>query len=289
MSLGYPIGSALSGVLLTWIGYYGIFSLSALLYLFSLIYGYFYLEDSKKKTTESKHKGCVSFIFEFFDFKLVMETFKVAFRKGSDNRRLRVCLLLIVVCVVFGPSQGEFSVLYLFTRYRFNWDEVQYSMWMTYCIVTNLIGTVFSISLFSNYLKLDDTLLGIISCTSKIIASFAYAFARNNLEIYLAPLLEILNGTSFIAMRSIASKLVSGQEFGKVNSLFGLAEAMTPLVYGPLYSRTYMATLNVLPGAVFLLGALLTLPAIAIFGWLYFEHQKDKRIVTQNSLDEEKN
>lgn len=48
-----------------------------------------------------------------------------------------------------------------------------------------LSGTLFSISLFSNYMKLDDTLLGIISCTSKIVASFAYAFARNNLEIYL--------------------------------------------------------------------------------------------------------
>ncbi|KOB68453.1 Adenylate cyclase, partial [Operophtera brumata] len=128
--------------------------------------------------------------------------------------------------------------MYLFTRYRFNWDEVQFSMWSTYSIITNLLGTFFSISLFSNYLKLDDTMLGIISCSSKIVASFAYAFARNNLEIYIAPLLEILNGTSFIAMRSIATKLVSGDEF----------EAMMPLVYGPLYSRVYMATLNILPG-----------------------------------------
>lgn len=50
MSLGYPIGSALSGVLLTWIGYYGIFSLSASFYLFSLIYGYYFLEDPKRDT-----------------------------------------------------------------------------------------------------------------------------------------------------------------------------------------------------------------------------------------------
>lgn len=53
---------------------------------------------------------------------------------------------------------------------------------------------------------------------------------------------------------------------GKVNSLFGLAEATMPLVYGPLYSRVYISTLNILPGAVFLLGAVLTLPAIVIFG-----------------------
>ncbi|XP_049865724.1 proton-coupled folate transporter-like [Pectinophora gossypiella] len=289
MSLGWPIGSALSGVMLTWIGYYGVFSLSATLYLFSLIYGFKYLDDPKRKIIKNKRSGVIGFLTEFFDVSLVMETFRVAFRDGPGNRRLRVALLLIVVCVVFGPSHGEFTILYLFTRYRFNWDEVQFSIWSTYCIVTNLIGTLFSISLFSRYLKLDDTILGIISNTSKIVAAFAYAFARNNLEIYLAPLLEILNGTSFIAMRSIATKLVSGEEFGKVNSLFGLAEATMPLVYGPLYSRTYMATLDILPGAVFLLGAVLTLPSIAIFGWLYFEHKKDeKREQAVKKLDTEK-
>lgn len=57
MSLGYPIGSSLSGLLLTWIGYYGIFSLSALLYLFSLIYGYYYLEDTKRTTCESVRRA----------------------------------------------------------------------------------------------------------------------------------------------------------------------------------------------------------------------------------------
>ncbi|XP_063821285.1 proton-coupled folate transporter-like [Ostrinia nubilalis] len=278
MSLGYPIGSALSGVLLRWIGYYGVFTMSSVMYIGSLWYGYIYLEDPKRKLREkSKGNGFVNFFREFFDVGLVLDTFKVAFKKGAGNRRLRVSLLLIVVCVVFGPMHGEFMIMYLFTRMRFNWDEVQYSMWSTYSIVTNLVGTAFSMSLFSKYMKLDDTLLGIISCTSKVVAAFAYAFARNDLEIYLAPLLEILNGTSFIAMRSIATKLVSGEEFGKVNSLFGLAEAMMPLVYGPLYSKVYRCTLDILPGAVFLLGALLTLPAIMIFGWMYFENKKDIR------------
>lgn len=54
MSLGYPIGSALSGVLLRWIGYYGVFATSGILYLFSLVYGYFYLDDPKRKIREKK-------------------------------------------------------------------------------------------------------------------------------------------------------------------------------------------------------------------------------------------
>lgn len=54
MSLGYPIGSALSGVLLTWVGYYGVFMISSCLYLFSLVYGYFFLEEPKKEKLEHK-------------------------------------------------------------------------------------------------------------------------------------------------------------------------------------------------------------------------------------------
>lgn len=75
----------------------------------------------------------------------------------------------------------------------------------------------------------------------------------------------MLNGTSFISMRSIASKLVASDELGKVNSLFGVAEALMPLVYAPMYTTIYAATINVLPGAFFLLGGALTAPAVVIF------------------------
>lgn len=98
--------------------------------------------------------------------------------------------------------------------------------------------------------------------------------------------MEILNGTSFIAMRSIASKLVPSDELGafittnhnhiitnidsllpgKLNSLFGACEALMPLLYGPMYSATYAATINSMPGAFFILGGVLTVPAVIIFG-----------------------
>ncbi|XP_053603020.1 probable peptidoglycan muropeptide transporter SLC46 [Plodia interpunctella] len=285
MSLGIPIGMSLSGILLQQIGYYGIFFISNCLYLTSLIYGYIRLKDPviSQERQQELPTGCRGWLWSFFDARHVKETLTVAFRSGPRRRRLRVSLLIVVVCVIFGPLHGEMNVLYLFMRYRFNWNEVQFSMFCTYSIITNLAGTLFSISIFSDFMKLDDTVVGIISCTSKILASFIFAFATTTFEIYMAPLVEIFNGTSFIAMRSIASKLVTSEELGKVNSLFGLAEAMMPLVYGPLYSRVYMATLNIMPGTVFLLGAAMTVPAVAIFGWMYFEQQKD------NSIEETEN
>ncbi|KAL3278138.1 hypothetical protein HHI36_013481 [Cryptolaemus montrouzieri] len=170
------------------------------------------------------------------------------------------------------------AVCYLFTRYRFNWDEVDFSIFSTYSMVTNLIGTSISVGVFSHIMKVDDAIVGIYSSVSKILSSFVYGLAKTSFVFYLGALAEIMNGTSFIAMRSIASKLVTSEELGKVNSLFGACEALMPLVYGPMYSATYAATLNVMPGLFFILGGILTIPAVIIFGWMYVQHRKDAEL-----------
>ncbi|RZC41749.1 MFS 1 domain containing protein [Asbolus verrucosus] len=239
-SLGVPIGLALSGVLYKKIGFYGVFSISAFMYVMALYYGITRFQEAKKVDVPSLENKPCAFIRDFFDVRHLLETFKVAFKEGENNRKKKVMLLMLVVMVVIGPMHGEMNVTYLFTRYRFNWDEVDFSMFSTYSMITNLIGAI----------------------------------------------VEILNGTSFIAMRSIASKLVPADELGKVNSLFGACEALMPLVYGPMYSATYAATINIMPGAFFILGGILTLPAVIIFGWMYVQHKKDaKRLNSQNNVE----
>lgn len=42
----------------------------------------------------------------------------------------------------------------------------------------------------------------------------------NNDYLFSAPLIEIFNGTSFIAMRSMVSKLVDQEELGKISFYF---------------------------------------------------------------------
>lgn len=52
-------------------------------------------------------------------------------------------VLVLVHFHIFLLISGEFTVMYLFTRFRFNWNEVQYSIWSTYSVVTNLIGKLY--------------------------------------------------------------------------------------------------------------------------------------------------
>ncbi|CAH0627266.1 unnamed protein product [Chrysodeixis includens] len=279
MTVGFPIGMGLSGILLRYLGYYGVFSISAALQFVNFCYVLFVIDDHTWLENKDKVKrtGCSGFLLEFFDFRSLKETVEIAFKKGPNNRRLRICLILSVVCLTFGPMWGELSIMYIFTRYQFNWDEVKYSIFSTYSLVTHSIGTLFSISVFSRKLKADDAVLGMISTTSKVAGALVLAFARNGYEVYLSPLFEILNGTTAIALRSIASKLVSYQELGKVYSLFGVAETMMPIIFAPLYSKVYIATLNVLPGAVFLVSILATIPALGIFSWFYYQHKQDDK------------
>lgn len=100
--------------------FYGVFSLSAVLYLFSFWYGYVMIKEEPKRpavppeATKEPPGPCASlpkrvldFLRDFFDMKHVQETFRVAFKEGENKRRKRMILLMIVVMVVIGPMHGK--------------------------------------------------------------------------------------------------------------------------------------------------------------------------------------
>jgi MFS transporter, PCFT/HCP family, solute carrier family 46, member 3 len=111
-------------------------------YIVALIYGFFFVEEPRKILDEKQKLKTQerSLLADFFDKEHVIETFKVAFKKGENQRRLRVSMLLIVVMVVIGPLHGEYAVIYLFTRFKFNWSEVEFSFFSTYAMLTSLVG-----------------------------------------------------------------------------------------------------------------------------------------------------
>lgn len=64
MTAGIPIGTALSGILLKILGYYGIFMISGLIYMMTFSYGFFCLESNTKPRTDKNEK--VIFLWLFY-------------------------------------------------------------------------------------------------------------------------------------------------------------------------------------------------------------------------------
>lgn len=109
-------------------------------------------------------------------------------------------------------------------------------------------------SIFSSLLKFDDALIGAMSSLSKVFSSFVYAFSTLEWHMFLGPVAEIIGGTSHIAMRSLATKIVCKEELGKINSVFGIVESIAPLAYSPTLAAVYSHTLTTMPGAFLLVG-----------------------------------
>ncbi|CAK1553443.1 unnamed protein product [Leptosia nina] len=284
LTAGSPIGHALSGILLKHFGYYGVFSFSSVLYIFSLCHGFFYMKDPERPKVEKKNEnaGTISFLKSFFDLNHVKDTLTVVFKKGPNRRRTKSILILASIAVVYGPQYGEFTVRYLFTRFRFNWDAIRYSFYNTFYICLHMFGAFVSVSLFSRRWKWSDATLGIISTVSKIIGGLATSQARNSMEMYLAVAVETFNATSFTALRSLSSKLANSDELGKMTSIFNLSEVVTSMIFGPTYSMIYMMTLKIDAGIVYYFSTVLTIPAISIFVWFYIQNKKELSRLKRN-------
>ncbi|XP_026328952.1 proton-coupled folate transporter-like [Hyposmocoma kahamanoa] len=282
LTAGRPIGMALSGILLERIGYYGVFSLSSLLYIFSLLYGIYYMEDPKLPTPKeiTENKG---FVKTFFDLRHVKDTATVVLKKGPNRRKIKSIMILVCLAIVDGPNMGDFAVRYLYSRYRFNWDAVTYSFYVTFYIVMHSFGSLVSISIFNRKFLWDDSVLGLISSVSRIAGALFTGLAQNSFQMYLAVALGTFNSTSYTALRSMSSKLVSSDEIGKLQSVFNLTEEVASLVFISLYSWMYMITLNYNAGFVYYVTAGITVIVVFIFGWFY--KVKNESVKRQKSVD----
>ncbi|XP_026328954.1 proton-coupled folate transporter-like [Hyposmocoma kahamanoa] len=280
-----PIGMALSGVLLKKMGYYGVFSLSALLYAVSIVYGVYYIKDPNlprsKEVAEDK-----GFLRTFFDLKHVKNTITVVLKKGPNRRRFKSIMVLVCLAIIDGPNMvshrghqiaRDFALRYLYSRYRFNWDAVMYSFYVTVYIILHSFGALVSISIFSRKLHWDDSVLGLISNISRIAGALVTGLAQNSFHMYLAVAIETFNATSTTALRSISSKLVSRDEIGKLQSVFNLTAEVASLTFVPLYSWMYMVTLKYDAGFVYYVSAGITVIAVFIFGWFYKIHKESMK------------
>lgn len=66
------------------------------MYLIAFFYGVFYVSEpsimSEKEKLKTSDKGLLA---DFFDKEHVLETFRVAFKEGENNRRMKVIMLMV--------------------------------------------------------------------------------------------------------------------------------------------------------------------------------------------------
>ncbi|XP_065333781.1 tetracycline resistance protein, class C-like isoform X2 [Cloeon dipterum] len=233
------------------------------------------LSEENEMSSEVEEEGDMQEKKQTTHCGLILEPISVAVAKRPGKGRILILLMLFNMFLAFGASCGRQAIMFLYTRLRFQWDEVEYGFYGTFLMLMEVIGSVIAMSIFSHKLKLSDAVVGLMSCVSQVLSSTFYTFAKSTLGMYIAPLVEIANGQVVVIPRAMVTKLTGSNEQGKVHALFGCVEAVVPLVFEPLYNSVYAATLDTVPQLVFWLSAIFTLPPTFLFIWLQWGSGKN--------------
>ncbi|XP_061705178.1 uncharacterized protein LOC133516317 [Cydia pomonella] len=137
-------------------------------------------------------------------------------------------------------------------------------MYSTYSHILHALAAVLSISILSKRWGLDDSVLCLISFTSKLVGFVYINFVQTDFQMYLVPIVQFLNATTYTSLRSMSSKLVPSEELGKMNSLFSLVETLAALVFDPVYATIYAQTMKQFTSAVYVFSGGMAMPAIII-------------------------
>ncbi|XP_004933384.1 proton-coupled folate transporter [Bombyx mori] len=278
VSLVLPFGISISGVLTEAVGYYGVFGLNMILYILGFIHTYFRVHNVRNQSVEG---NLINKIIDFFHPRNAWDSISIMFLTPL-KQRIQTILVLWAHIVILGPVIGELSVLTLYALNKFSMNVVDLSLFITYSTLMGTAGTLLAVTLFSKHLKMHDALLGIIAATCQTVSSIVYALAPTKAWLFSGPVFNLFGTTGVTATRSLGTKVVDPDKVGKICSLLGLAESLVLIIYTPIYSKLFTNTVTTLPGAVYFLGAAMTVPAFFLFGTLYKINKKQERDVVQN-------
>ncbi|MPC88272.1 hypothetical protein E2C01_083173 [Portunus trituberculatus] len=114
---------------------------------------------------------------------------------------------------------------------------------------------------------MSDNYLALLGAFSSVADYTLYGLVSENTEflVWIAPTAALLVNSCVIAIRSILSKFVTGDELGKVSAVMGALDGVMPMISFSLYTAIYHATVKDFPGTQFFFGATANLLMTLIF------------------------
>ena len=227
---GVPFGSFLSGYIYKFSGYFGTFITTLILQMIIVVYILVFIRDTRGPysdcqdyETETYRRKSFRRYLSIFDKNQFCSVFQVTLKRRDHG--LRKVILILITLMLINVIIYTDSVLYLYVRKKFKWDEQIYTKFQTLSIVVS--------GILSFHLNLHDAIVGFLSSLSKMISLLITSMARNGLVLFMGSLSGFLFAFSSIVIRSMLSKCVTKTELGKIFSL--LASLFLNAMFWSLY------------------------------------------------------
>ncbi|KAH8268098.1 hypothetical protein KR026_000079 [Drosophila bipectinata] len=226
---------------------------------------------------------------ELFDPTLVLDCIRFPIVKRPNNGRLLLILLLCAYFLTVGPVSGENDYWYRFTLKKLAWNGNDFSIYLTLSSGAALVGTFIGTAILSKLLKVSDSMIGILSALSIVCSRVLFAFASTTSSFYVAGVVDMFVSLRVIAIKTIGSSIVDGDELSKMYSIFGISEPIAQFIFPPIFSEIYKSTVDSFPGAIWLFGEIFYIPNVLVFVLCYFLLRRRKAKEQKNSVELERN
>ncbi|KAJ8402064.1 hypothetical protein AAFF_G00372990 [Aldrovandia affinis] len=180
---------------------------------------------------------------------------------NQHSRDIISIVLLFASAILYDIAVGGgMEILMSFVmKEPLNWDA-------TYVGYGNAAGFVIFFTSFLGVLVFSkcasDTTLIIIGMISFAAGIYFMAFVTATYMFYLARALTLFALIPMPIIRSLLSKQVQGSSYGKILITLQLSFTLASLIYSPIFTKMYQATLKWFPGFVFLFSSIVTVLAI---------------------------
>eukprot|EP00095_Tigriopus_kingsejongensis_P001548 maker-scaffold424_size175595-snap-gene-0.26 protein:Tk01548 transcript:maker-scaffold424_size175595-snap-gene-0.26-mRNA-1 annotation:"proton-coupled folate transporter-like" len=263
---GFPVGLYTSSKVFLLLGYYGVFGITIginilnVVFIFSMVKetcgpsSSYQLLDNEEVETDTQDTNTSEANWGLFDIRNVRSVFKVCFRR-REHRRRQVLLLLLFIMIVNTTVFNTGTITYLYTRLKFDWNEQSYSLWTSISATMTSCATVIALPVLSFGLGISDGIIGMFGAVSGIANNILIAFITKDWMMYVCSAIGAFSTSSAIVMRAMLSKVGAKEDLGKIFALVSCLESTVPIFAMPLMTYVYNATIDTLPGTVFLVQA----------------------------------
>ncbi|CAI6348534.1 unnamed protein product [Macrosiphum euphorbiae] len=218
--------------------------------------------------------------------KYVLKEFTDLFKDKLKGSAVVLAILIICQSILVTRIGCDYDLIMLYMWY--NDDEVCFTVLKMMAI---FVGTVFSVSVLSHCMKINDLLISISVCCFYIAAAVCYIFASQFFQIFMIIIIYSCHGTVITIVSSLTSKLVPIEQLGRLNAIQMCMNSMLTVGVVTAYHFIFDYINYTKAGHLCLFTLLyigLTLPILSVFVILYskYKHvmQNDTPTVKQDNI-----
>ncbi|XP_068086579.1 probable peptidoglycan muropeptide transporter SLC46 isoform X2 [Anabrus simplex] len=244
-----PVGFSLGSLIFNGSGrnYTATYCVSSAVSAFGLLYAVLFLRNLERHRNSKNNISCE-------DIHL-LGAMKTTCKPRADHSHRVIFLLLAMI--FFQSMMYDSPLLYLYSQLRFQWDTTNFSHFMTLESCAGIVVVALVVPMLKKKPQIPDVCVLTCGVLMTIASRLCYALARHEWIMYIGTIASSFQSIILVSIRSMASKITTVDDRGKVLSMFTSIESGAALLSSPMYSQVYNSTIETFPSTIFFVSILL--------------------------------